>query len=221
MGSLDWTVLLPYRWLYVHGLGVTLSIAAESLVVSLLLGFVLSLLSVSRLGVLRAIAVAYVWLFRAIPLFVFLLWTYYGLSLLVHINLSPIQAGLLCLGMQYAAFQSEVFRGGLRAVSHGQLEAASSVGLSKVQTYMSIVIPQLLRLVLPASGNNFVSIVKDTSLVALIGVMEITRYTDLAIAETYRVFEFYTALAVIYLIVVLLLSGAVTQLERHFAIPGA
>jgi glutamine transport system permease protein len=216
----DWSVLFPYAGYYVSGLGVTLMLAIVSLVLALVAGLLLALMATSKFAPLAAFSAGYVWLFRAVPIYVFLLWVYYGLPLLFSVNLDPITAGLICIGSQYAAFQSEVFRAGLQAISKGQMEAAYSVGLTRLQGFRTVVFPQMLRLVLPPSGNNLVNIVKDTSLLAVIGVFEITRYTQLAISYNFRAFEFYTALAVIYAVVVLVLGYGVTVLERRFAIPG-
>lgn len=217
--ELDWSVLVPYFGYYMEGLGVTLGLAATALALSLALGLLLALLGRSSFAPFRLFVAVYVWLFRAVPIYVYLLFVYYGLPILLGINFSPIVAGLICLGSQYAAFQSEVFRAGLGAISRGQVEAALTVGLTRVQAFMSVVLPQVVRLVLPASGNNFVIIVKETSLVAIIGVYEITRYTQLAVADTFRAFEFYTALAVLYGMVVLSLTVIVNRLEHRFAIP--
>jgi His/Glu/Gln/Arg/opine family amino acid ABC transporter permease subunit len=215
----EWDVLVPYIGYYFQGLQVTLFLSLVALLLSLIGGLLLAFMSVSPLGALRGIAATYVWLFRAVPIYVYLLWVYYGLPILLGINISPVAAGLLCLGTQLAAFQSEVFRAGLQAISKGQVEAALSVGLSRPQAYVHVVLPQVLRLTLPPTGNNFVTVVKETSLVAIIGVFEITRYTQLAISYNFRAFEFYTALAVLYGVLVLLLSFGVNVLERRFALP--
>lgn len=217
--ELDWTALIPYVPRYLQGLQVTIGLALVAMVVSVLLGLLLALMSRSRWRLLRAISATCTWVFRAIPIYVYLLWVYYGLPIALGVNLSPIAAGVVCLGSQFAAFQAEVFRAGLGAISRGQVEAALSVGLNRVQVFFSIVLPQMLRLVLPSSGNNFVLIVRDTALVSVIGVFEITRYTQLAIMDSYRAFEFYTALAVLYAALILILSAGVTLLERRLAIP--
>ena len=211
-------VLLPYIGYYLQGLQVTVALALAALTIALLVGLALALMSVSRFALLRAFVAGYVWIFRAIPIYVYLLWVYYGLPVMVGVNLSPVTAGLICLGSQLAAFQSEVFRASLKGVSVGQVEAAMSVGLSRLQTFTSVTLPQMVRLALPPTGSNFVLIVRETSLVAVIGVFEITRYTQLAISYNFRAFEFYSALAVLYGALVMSLSAGVSALERRFAI---
>lgn len=217
--TFNWDVLSPYWGHYVEGLGVTLEISAWALLVSMALGFLVALMRISAFGPFQAVAVGYVWTFRAVPIYVYLLWVYYGVSLLAHYNFSAWVAGIICLGTQFGAYQAEVFRAGLQAISKGQGEAAVSVGLTRVQSLIHVVMPQVLRLVLPASGNTFVYIVKETSLLSLIGVLDITGYTQLGVAATYRPFEFFTVLGGLYIVVVLLLSSGVSLLERQFAIP--
>lgn len=217
--ELEPAVLIPYIGYYFQGLMVTISLALSALVIAFLLGLLLALMSRSRLAPLRAFVAGYVWMFRAIPIYVYLLWVYYGLPILAGINISPVAAGLLCLGSQLAAFQSEVFRSCLGAISKGQVEAAMSVGLTREQAFTSVVFPQMFRLALPSTGNNFILIVRETSLVAIIGVFEITRYTQLAISYNFRAFEFYSALALLYAVLVLSLTAGVAFLERRFAIP--
>ena len=215
-----WDILTPYWIEYVQGLVVTLFIAFVALLVAMAIGFVVSLMRVSTSTPVRGLAAGYIWLFRAVPIYAYLLWVYYGVSLLVHFNFSAWVAGVLVLGTQFGAFQAEVFRSGLQAISKGQTEAALSVGLSKLQSLISVQMPQVLRLVLPSSGNTFIYIVKETSLLSLIGVLDLTGYTQLGVAITYRPFEFYTVLGAFYIGVVLLLSYGVRRLEKRFAIPG-
>lgn len=217
--NFNWDVLSPYWGHYLEGLVVMLEIAALALLVSMALGFFVALMRISAFTPFRTVAISYVWAFRAVPIYVYLLWVYYGVSLLAHYNFSAGVAGVICLGTQFGAYQAEVFRAGLQAISKGQGEAAISVGLTRLQSLINVVMPQVLRLVLPASGNTFVYIVKETSLLSLIGVLDITGYTQLGVAATYRPFEFYTVLGAIYIAVVLLLSSGVSVIEKRFAIP--
>src|SRR5215467_10371090 len=154
-------VLLPYIGYYFQGLQVTVALALAALTIALLVGLALALMSVSRFALLRAFVAGYVWIFRAIPIYVYLLWVYYGLPVMAGVNLSPVTAGLICLGSQLAAFQAEVFRASLKGVSVGQVEAAMSVGLSRLQTFTSVTLPQMVRVALPPTGSNFVLIVRE------------------------------------------------------------
>jgi His/Glu/Gln/Arg/opine family amino acid ABC transporter permease subunit len=215
----DWSVLDQYWGGYRGALGITLQLAAASLVVSMVLGLLVALMSVSRSKVFNGLAGAYIWTFRAVPIYAYLLWVYYGFSLLIHLNFTSFVAGVICLGTQYTAFQAVVFRAGIQAISKGQLEAAATVGLSRLQAFISVTMPQVLRLVLPPSGNTFIYIVKDTSLVAVIGLFEITGYTELAVNTTYRAFEFYTVLAGLYIGVVLVLTAGIRVMERWVVFP--
>jgi polar amino acid transport system permease protein len=157
----------------------------------------------------------YVEVFRAIPLLVLLLWIYYGLPVLFGIKLGVFAAGVIALSLSDAAFEAEIFRGGIQSIAKGQSEAAQSLGLSNWQSMRLIILPQALRRVLPALGNQFVYVLKMSSLVSVIGYQELTRRAnELTLAE-YRPLEIYTLLVIEYLILILIASWLVRRLERR------
>lgn len=204
------------RWeLLASGLMITLQITVVSMALALVLGLVIALLRMSRFRTLNWAAQIYLNIFRAVPLFVFLIWLYYGLPLILGINFDPIVAGVTCLAMQYAGWLAEIYRSGLAAVGRGQREAAISLGMSNRQTFSDIIFPQAFRIILPPIGNNFIGMLKDSSLVSIIGVFELIRQSQLAVSQTFRPFEFYTATALIYIVLTLLLSQGVQLLERR------
>jgi ABC-type amino acid transport system permease subunit len=157
----------------------------------------------------------YINIFRAIPLFVFIIWMYYGLPIVLGIDFDPITAGVLCLALQYAGWLAEIYRAGISAINKGQREAALSLGLTRFQTFADVIFPQAFRIMLPPMGNNFVGMLKDSSLVGIIGVFELVRQAQLAVSQTFRPFEFYTAIAIIYILLTQLLSQGVSLLERR------
>jgi His/Glu/Gln/Arg/opine family amino acid ABC transporter permease subunit len=212
-------VFSQWRWI-AAGLGMTLLISVVSMVLALGLGLVVALMSLSRLGPVRWIADAYVQIFRGIPLLVFIIWMYYGVSMVVGINFSPITAGVVCFTLQYGSWLSEIFRGGVQAIGRGQREAAASLGLSAPQTFTAVVLPQAIRIVLPSVGNMFVGMVKDSSLVSVIGVFELMRQAQLAVSLTFRPFEFYTATALIYIAVTFAIARGLALVERRMRVPG-
>jgi len=212
-------VLNEWPWI-ARGLGMTLAITAMSMLLALPTGLLVALMSLSRLRVVRWLAMVYVQVFRGVPLLVFIIWMYYGVSMAVGVNFSPVTAGVLCFTLQYGSWLSEVFRGGIQAVSRGQREAAASLGLNSVQTFVHVVLPQAVRIVLPSIGNLVVGLLKDSSLVSVIGVFELMRQAQTAVSLTFRPFEFYTVTAGIYVLLTFLLARGFSTLERRLHIPG-
>ena len=204
------------RWeLLAKGLGMTLWVSLLGMIVALVLGLLIALMRMSKFKPFNLFAQLYINIFRAIPLFVFIIWMYYGLPIVLGIDFDPITAGVLCLALQYAGWLAEIYRAGISAINKGQREAALSLGLSRFQTFVDVIFPQAFRIMLPPMGNNFVGMLKDSSLVGIIGVFELVRQAQLAVSQTFRPFEFYTAIAIIYILLTQLLSQGVSLLERR------
>lgn len=204
------------RWeLLGKGLGMTLYVSLLGMILALALGLLIANMRMSRFAPLRWVAQAYINIFRAIPLFVFIIWMYYGLPIVLGIDFGPITAGVICLALQYAGWLAEIYRSGIGAIGRGQREAALSLGLTRFQTFSDVIFPQAFRIMLPPMGNNFVGMLKDSSLVGIIGVFELVRQAQLAVSQTFRPFEFYTAIAIIYIILTQVLSQGVSILERR------
>ena len=204
------------RWeLLAKGLGMTLWVSFLGMIVALVLGLLIALMRMSKFKPFNLFAQLYINIFRAIPLFVFIIWMYYGLPIVLGIDFDPITAGVLCLALQYAGWLAEIYRAGISAINKGQREAALSLGLTRFQTFADVIFPQAFRIMLPPMGNNFVGMLKDSSLVGIIGVFELVRQAQLAVSQTFRPFEFYTAIAIIYILLTQLLSQGVSLLERR------
>jgi His/Glu/Gln/Arg/opine family amino acid ABC transporter permease subunit len=204
------------RWdLLAKGLGMTLWISLLGMGVALVLGLLIAFMRMSKFKPFNLFAQLYINIFRAIPLFVFIIWMYYGLPIVLGIDFDPITAGVLCLALQYAGWLAEIYRAGISAINKGQREAALSLGLTRFQTFADVIFPQAFRIMLPPMGNNFVGMLKDSSLVGIIGVFELVRQAQLAVSQTFRPFEFYTAIAIIYILLTQLLSQGVSLLERR------
>lgn len=212
-------VLQQWQWI-ARGLGMTLYISTISMACALVLGLLLALCSLSRLAPVRLLAHVYVQVFRGIPLLVFIIWMYYGVSMVVGINFNPTAAGILCFTLQYGSWLSETYRSGIQAVGRGQREAAASLGLTDTQAFISVVLPQAIRIVLPSIANIFVGLIKDSSLVSVIGVFELMRQAQLAASLTFRPFEFYTVTAAVYIVLTFGIARALLALERRTHIPG-
>ena len=196
------------------GLSITVSISIISIFFSLLLGFFISLLSLNNLKIFKCINLIYIEIFRSIPLLVLLLWVYYGLPVLFGISFGPFVAGIISLALSDSAFEAEIFRAGLQSVSKGQKDAAKSIGLNKYQEMSHVILPQALRIILPAIGNQFVYVLKMSSLVSILGLADLTRKANELVVSVYRPLEIYTFLVFEYLILILIISYFVRLLEK-------
>ena len=198
----------------ISGLNVTLTISLLSIFFSLIIGFLIALLGLSKNKFLKAFSRTYIEVFRSIPLLVLLLWVYYGLPIVFGISLSSFIAGIVSLALSDSAFEAEVFRAGIQSIHKGQRDAAQSIGLNKYQAMRLVIFPQALRIILPAIGNQFVYVVKMSSLVSIIGLADLTRKANELVVSVYRPLEIYTFLVIEYLILILIISYLVRKLEN-------
>ena len=198
----------------ISGLNVTLIISILSIFFSLVIGLLISLLGLGKNKFLKAFNRTYIEVFRSIPLLVLLLWVYYGLPIVVGISLSPFIAGIVSLALSDSAFEAEVFRAGIQSIPKGQRDAARSIGLNKYQAMRLVIFPQALRVILPAIGNQFVYVVKMSSLVSIIGLADLTRKANELVVSVYRPLEIYTFLVIEYLVLILVISYLVRKLEN-------
>lgn len=226
--SWGWYVLSPFtdkgaanlRFL-ISGIGLTVGLSVTAILVSVLLGLSLALAALSRSAALRRVSRVYVEVFRAIPLLVLLLWVYYGLPVVSGLQFGAFAAGLMSLALSDAAFEAEIFRAGIQSVPKGHREAAQALGLSPLQIFRFVVLPQALRVILPALGNQFVYVLKMSSLVSVIGLQELTRRANELNVTEYRPLEIYSLLVLEYLLLILLTSWLVRRLERRMAKAGS
>ena len=197
------------------GVGWTVALTVCCVLASIVLGFVLYLPRIAENRWLNALNRCLVELFRSIPPLVSILWIYYGLPVLTGVDLNPFLSGLVALSLYGAAFMAEIYRGGVQSIERGQFEAADSLALSTVDKLRYVVFPQALRRSLPAMGNQFVILLKMSSLVSVVGLTEVVRRAnELAVTE-YRPLEIYTILVLEYLVLVLLVSAGVRWVERR------
>jgi His/Glu/Gln/Arg/opine family amino acid ABC transporter permease subunit len=202
---------MPYL---LRGAVVTVEISLLSMALALVLGLVAALGRLSRLRPLRFLSTLYVELVRGTPLLVQLFIVYYGLPS-VGIRLEPFLAGFLTLGAHYGAYLSEVYRAGILAVDRGQWEAAASVGMGRGMVMREVILPQAIRTILPPVGNYFISMLKDSALVATISVTELLRAGQLRVAITFRAMDIYLMVAAIYLVMSYALSLLIGYFERR------
>ena len=200
------------------GASLTLALSFSAIALSVVLGVLLSVAGLSPFRLVRGAARTYVECFRAIPLLVLLLWVYYGLPVVSGLELGAFAAGVLSLALSDAAFEAEIFRAGLQSVPKGQREAAETLGLSRWKTFRHVIFPQAIRTILPALGNQFVYVLKMSSLVSVVGLQELTRRANELNVTEYRPLEIYTVLVLEYLLLILATSWAVRRLERKLAL---
>ena len=196
------------------GLTTTIFISVISIVISMILGFVIAVPSLAKSKFLTYINISYVEIVRAIPLLVLILWIYYGLPIMTGISFSPFVSGIIALAISESAFQAEIFRAGINSIKKAQWEAGSSLGLNFFKRLRLVILPQAIKNILPALGNQFVYVLKMSSLVSIIGIGDLTRKANELVVSTYRPLEIYTFLILEYLILILIVSFFVRKLER-------
>ena len=196
------------------GLTTTIYISIVSIIISMILGFVVAIPSLSKSRFLTYINVGYVEIVRAIPLLVLILWIYYGLPIMTGISFSPFVSGIIALAISESAFQAEIFRAGINSIKKAQWEAGSSLGLNFFKRLRLVILPQAIKNILPALGNQFVYVLKMSSLVSIIGIGDLTRKANELVVTTYRPLEIYTFLILEYLVLILIVSYFVRRLEN-------
>jgi len=196
----------------------TIKITLLSFALALLLGLLVGLAEISRRPWLRIPAKMYVDIFRGVPLLVLIFFFYFGLGAIL--NLDRLVAGILAIGVCFAAYLAEIFRSGIEAISHGQYEAALSLGMTRAQVMRHVILPQSLRIVLPPAANEFIACLKDSSLVSIIGLREITRAGREFYSQYFVDFQTWFMVGIIYLAMTLTLSRLVVRLEKRFAVIG-
>ena len=155
----------------------------------------------------------------AIPLLVLLLWLFYGLPVIVGVQLGVFATGVLAMSLSDSAFEAEIFRAGIQSVPHGQLEAARALGLPWGLQMRLVVLPQAIKVILPALGNQLVYVLKMSSLISVIGLAELTRKANELNVNEYRPLEIYSLLVLEYLMLILVVSHLVRRMERRLATP--
>ena len=201
-----------------QGLVLTLQLSALSLAIAMVLGIGASLLGISKHAPLRAINAVYVSIIRGTPLLVQGFFIYFGLTGVLGVRISAFAAGTIALSLNAGGYLSEIFRGGIQAVDPGQREAARSLGLSARQTTWRIIIPQAIRICIPSVVNQWCITIKDTSIISVIGLAELTKMGQQIIARTYQSFQVWIIVGVMYFAVIWLLTLAARYVERKVSL---
>ena len=220
--ELDWLILSPNNVdgltnlkFLISGFTTTIYISLVSIFISIILGLIIAIPSLAKNKFLTYINIGYVEIVRAIPLLVLILWIYYGLPIMTGISFSPFVSGIIALSISESAFQAEIFRAGINSIKKAQWEAGSSLGLNFFRKLRLVILPQAIKNILPAIGNQFVYVLKMSSLVSIIGIGDLTRKANELVVTTYRPLEIYTFLILEYLILILIVSYFVRKLEKR------
>ena len=197
------------------GLTTTIYISVISIIISMFLGLIVAIPSLAKNKFLTYINIGYVEIVRAVPLLVLILWIYYGLPIMTGISFSPFVSGIIALAISESAFQAEIFRAGINSIKKAQWEAGSSLGLNFFKRLRLVILPQAIKNILPAIGNQFVYVLKMSSLVSIIGIGDLTRKANELVVTTYRPLEIYTFFILEYLVLILIVSFFVRKLEKN------
>ena len=206
--------------LLLRGMVMTLQITVVSLVIAMFLGLFACLMGLSKIRPLAWISKFYVWVIRGTPLLVQAFFIYFGIPQLVQswgvpLRLSPFAAGVITLSLNAGAYISELFRGGIQAVNPGQTEAARSLGLSKAKTMRRVILPQAIRISIPSLVNQCIISLKDTSIISVIGLAEVVYQAKIYIGRTMESFATWMVVAVMYLIIISILSQISVVVEKR------
>jgi len=193
---------------------VAVEVAALGIIVSWVAGLVIAVMKDSPSRMLRWPAEFFIWFTRGAPPLIQVLLIYFGIRQL-GMGLPPFAAGVVALGISSAGFVAEIVRSGLRAIPRGQWESSAAIGMGSALAFRRVILPQVVRIIVPALGNEAINTLKNTSLLSAITLVELTLFTQSVVASTFRPFEFYVTAALIYLALTTVLSQAIAWYERR------
>lgn len=198
------------------GLGSTVYLAIVSLIIATILGIFLGLMRTSGNAVLSGIATVYIDIMRGLPLIVMSFFIYFGIPQMFNVTISSNLAGILTLSLNAAAYMGEIVRGGIQAIDKGQNEAARSLGLTNGQTMRHIILPQAVKVMVPSFINQFVITLKDTSILSVIGIVELTQTGRIIIARTYQSGSMWLIVGMMYIIIITILTKLSNYIEKRY-----
>jgi len=216
--NFDWSVVTDRWHLFVAGAWVDLWVASIGFSLACALGLVNALLRTSGVRVFSIPSFLYVQVMRGVPLYVLLLWVYFGVANITGIAFTSFQAIIIALALTGSGYTTEIFRAGLGAIDRGQMEAARSIGLSRVRTYGHVILPQAFRIVVPPLGNTFVGLLKGATIMAVIAVPDMVFLANELNVTLFTPFEVFAAVAILLVVMVLFFSAVVYLLERRLRI---
>lgn len=216
--NFDFDLIVRSIPILMMGAAVTLQITLLSVGFGLLIGMFAGMARLSKVWAIKALATIYVDFIRGTPLLVQIFIIYFALPLVLGQRIDPFIAAITACSVNSGAYVAEIFRAGIQSIDQGQMEAGRSLGMSWSQTMRYVILPQAFKRIIPPLGNEFIAMLKDSSLVSVIGFEELTRRGQLIIARTYGSFEIWLTVAFIYLVMTLTISRLVDYLERRYKI---
>ncbi|MDT0172193.1 MULTISPECIES: amino acid ABC transporter permease [unclassified Exiguobacterium] len=203
---------------FLEGLQVTLYIFIIAVIVGFLIGLVVALMRLSPLKILNAIAIIYIDVIRGTPFIVQLFFIYFGLNSLEWLSMDRMYAGILTVAINAGAYFAEIIRAGIQSIDKGQTEAARSLGMTGRQTMVQIILPQAFRRMLPTITNQSIISLKDTSLLSIIGIADLTQQGQVQQSTTFEPFIVWSVVGLMYFVIIYLLSFVAKFLERRFTL---
>ena len=218
-----WTTIEKYYSFFLEGVTNTLIIALFTVLLGTILGTFMAMARLSKIGPLKWLATAYIEFFRGTPLMVQLMFIFYGLPMIgvtfPDIKIIPdfqrFAAGIVAMSLNSCAYVAEVIRSGIQAVDNGQMEAARSLGFKKSQAMTMVILPQAIKNILPALGNEFVTVIKESSIVSVIGIADLMYRTNSVKAKNYKTLECLFIAAIIYFILTFIGGRLISMMERR------
>lgn len=200
------------------GLAVTLKVACISLIIATILGLFIGLMSISTSRLLKIISTIYVDIIRGTPLIVQAFFIYFGLPSALNFKMTAMTAGIITISANAGAYMVEIFRAGILSIDKGQMEAAQSLGLSYGKAMQKVILPQAVRRMIPAFINQFIISLKDTSLLSVIGIKELTQSGEIIIASNFKAFQIWSVVGIFYFIIITIFSYASRYIERRLKV---
>ncbi|MBE0336317.1 ABC transporter substrate-binding protein/permease [Paenibacillus sp. 23TSA30-6] len=207
-------IFWKYRSFYVTGIGYTLLLSALGVLFGFIIGLIISLLRMSGVRIIEWLGTAYVEVLRGTPMLVQLMIIHYGVALTLGVNFTPLQSGIITLSLNSSAYLAEIFRAGIQAVDRGQMEAARSLGMGRGKAMRHVILPQAFKSVLPAIGNEFITIIKESSIISTIGMVDIMYQAQVIKNITYEGLSPFVIAAAIYFVMTFSLSKLLGLWER-------
>ncbi|MDK2599745.1 amino acid ABC transporter permease [Bacillus subtilis] len=221
MNTIDWEFMISAFPTLIQALPITLLMAIAAMMFAIIGGLILALITKNKIPVLHQLSKLYISFFRGVPTLVQLFLIYYGLPQLFPemSKMTALTAAIIGLSLKNAAYLAEIFRAALNSVDDGQLEACLSVGMTKLQAYRRIILPQAIRNAIPATGNTFIGLLKETSLAFTLGVMEMFAQGKMYASGNLKYFETYLAVAIVYWVLTIIYSMLQDLFERAMSKP--
>lgn len=216
---MNWHVVIDNMPILAEGALLTLELTAGAVAIGVVIGLFMALARLSKHKVVRAGAIAYIDFFRGTPLLVQIFLVYFGIPMLLKWSTMPdnyqYTAGILAMGLNSGAYIAEIFRAGIQSIDRGQSEAARSLGMTQVQALRYVILPQAFKRTIPPLGNEFIALLKDSSLLSIIAIQELFYTGKIIVGRTYQPLPMYLAVALYYLVMTQLIAQWVAYMERR------